>query len=174
MPTSIGVLQKVNINYIIKFIALIGIATAGPLIGIHSQWVTGPIVNATLILAVYAVGIRGALLMGILPSTIALSSGLLPAMLAPMVPFIILGNTLLVLMIDWLKKNYWLVLIFGATAKYLLLFFTSNVVIHLLVKQSLAITVSQMMSWPQFMTAIMGGVIAWGALKMWKRNYEKN
>lgn len=155
---------------------LLGLATAGPLVGVHSQWITGPIVNATLILAVYLVGIRGAMLIGILPSTIALSYGLLPAVLAPMIPFIILSNILLILVVEWFKNNnsYWVGIIFGAAAKYLLLVLTSGVVINLLLKQTMAVTVSQMMSWPQLVTALLGGAIAWGVMKIMKVEYEKN
>ena len=176
MATNIATLTKVNISYALKFLVLLSIATAGPLVGIHSQWITGPIVNATLILAVYLVGARGALLIGILPSTIALSSGLLPAVLAPMIPFIIIGNSLLILVVDWFKNNsnYWLGLLCGASAKYFLLALTSGVVIHLIAKQALALTVSQMMSWPQFVTAVLGGVLALGVMKIMKVEYGKN
>ena len=176
MVTNITTLAKVNISYAFKFLMLLGIATAGPLVGMHSQWATGPIVNATLILAVYLVGVRGALLIGILPSIIALSSGLLPAVLAPMVPFIIISNALLILVVDWFKNNstYWLGLLFGASAKYFLLALTSGVVIHLIAKQALALTISQMMSWPQFVMALLGGMIAWGVMKIGKIDYEKN
>ena len=169
-------LSKLNIAYAIKFLALLTLATVAPLIGLHSQWITGPIVNAALILAVFIVGIRGALLIGILPSSIALSSGLLPPILAPMIPFIIISNTLLILTIDWFKNripnpelqvaNYGMAVFSAAALKYLFLFLTSGVVINLLLKQSLAVKVAQMMSWPQFFTAIIGGVLAFGLLKM--------
>ena len=89
-------LQKVNISYAVNFLILLAAATGAPLIGIHSQWLTGPIVNMALILAVFIIGIRGALLIGILPSTIALGTGLLPTVLAPMIPFIIISNFLLI------------------------------------------------------------------------------
>lgn len=163
-------LQKINITYAIKFLALLTLATGAPLIGFHSQWITGPIVNMALILAVFMVGIRGALLIGILPSTIALSSGLLPAVLAPMIPFIILSNTILILVIDWFKSyNYFSGLIFAAGAKYLFLFATSNIVINLLLNQALGTKVAAMMSWPQFFTALIGGILAWPALKVLRK-----
>jgi len=174
MP-QIRSLSKINISYAVNFLLLLTLATAAPLLGFHSQWVTGPIVNAALILAVYLVGIRGALLVGLLPSTIALGAGLLPAVLAPMIPFIIISNTLLVLMIDWFKhrenSNYWPGLVFAAGVKYLFLFTTSGLVINLLLKQSLAAKVAQLMSWPQFFTALIGGSLAWIILKLLKSKY---
>jgi len=72
--------------------ALLGVlliaATFAPLINI--QWITGPIVNATILIAAATTGGVGAMLVGMVPSTIALAVGLLPSPLAPMVPFIIL------------------------------------------------------------------------------------
>jgi len=171
-------LSKINITYAVKFLTLLTLATAAPLVGLHSQWLTGPIVNMALILAVYLLGVRGALLIGILPSTIALGTGLLPAVLAPMIPFIIISNTLLILVIDFFKKlsgaeldikNYGIGLFFAAGIKYLFLFVTSGVVINLLLQQSLAIQVAQLMSWPQFFTAVIGGILAWGSLKLLNR-----
>ena len=71
-------LTKTNITYLVKFFILLTVATIAPVLGFHSQWITGPIVNMALILSVFVVGARGALLIAVLPSTIALSTGLLP------------------------------------------------------------------------------------------------
>ena len=165
-------LAKINISYAVKFLALLVLATAAPLIGLHSQWITGPIVNMALILAVYLVGIRGALLIGILPSTIALSSGLLPTVLAPMIPFIIISNSLLILTVDWFNRqkiDYFIALFFAAGAKYLFLLISSGMVINLILKPQLAAKVATMMSWPQFFTAILGGVLAWAGLRFLRK-----
>lgn len=163
-------LSKVQVSYFIKFITLLIIATGAPLLGLHSQWITGPIVNAVLILSVFLVGIRGALLIGMLPSTIALGTGLLPALLAPMIPFIIISNSILVLVIDQLKNNNFFSSLFvAATFKFLFLFSTSNIVISLLLKKELGTAVSQLMSWPQFFTALLGGLLAFIILKIIKK-----
>ncbi len=160
-------ITQIDYNYLLKFIALLALATGVPFLGIHSQWIVGPIVNATLILAVFLVGVRGAVLIGLLPSTIALSTGLLPAVLAPVIPFIIISNTLLVLVIDYAKKYmaYFPVLFIAASAKYLFLFITSSFIIQGLLNSALASKVAIMMSWPQFATAVIGGLMAWGVLK---------
>lgn len=202
------ILDKINYRYFIKFLTLLALATGAPLLGFHSQWVTGPIVNAALILSVFLLDIRGAMLIGLLPSTIALSTGLLPATLASMVPFIIISNVIFVLVIDYFfchsesrvseMKNpldsddmgfkgflrqtqdrplaslrttstkYWFGLILAAGLKFLFLFVTSGLVIKLLLNQKLTATVLQMMSWPQLFTAIIGGMLAFGILKMLK------
>jgi len=180
-------LTKTNVTYLVKFLILLTIATGAPLLGFHSQWITGPIVNAVLILSVFVIGARGALLIGMLPSTIALGTGLLPAVLAPMIPFIIISNSILVLAIDVATRlrpfnpnnpttqldyggqapsiNYWIGLFCGSALKFLFLFFTSSIVIDLLLNKSIATKIAQVMSWPQFFTAMIGGILAFGVLK---------
>lgn len=174
MQTKTIIFTKANATYLVKFLILLAVATGAPLLGFHSQWITGPIVNTALILSVFVVGVRGGLLIGMLPSTIALGTGLLPSVLAPMIPFIIISNCILVLVIDYvrrmeIKNNYWLGLTLGAGLKYLFLWLTSGVVINLLLNQKLAIKVASMMSWPQFFTAMLGGILAFGVLKIIKK-----
>ena len=106
MLTQTTTLTKINIIYLTKFVLLLVVATFAPVIGFHSQWITGPIVNAVLILSVFMVGARGALLIGMLPSTIALSTGLLSVVLAPMIPFIIISNSILILILSSLLFVY--------------------------------------------------------------------
>ena len=152
----------------IEFVLLLGIATAASLT--HSQFITGPIVNATLLIAVALLGMRDALLIGLIPSSIALAVGLLPPVLAPMIPFIIVGNAILVITFGYLRqRNYWLGLVSGSILKFAFLFGTSSIVISLLLNQSLASSVAVMMSWPQLVTALAGGVIAYGVLRGLKR-----
>ena len=170
-------LALVNVRAMAQFLALAGTATALPFF-IHLQWVTGPIVNAILILTLFLVGIRSALVVCLIPSLMALSGGLLPAILAPVVPFIMIGNVILVLAIDYATgrqrtlndaKNYWLGVVVGAGLKFVFLFASVNVIAKLLIKQELAVKVAQMMSWPQFATAVAGGMIAWVVLKWLRR-----
>ena len=101
---------------------------------------------------------------------IALSAGLLPAILAPMIPFIMLSNAILIMTFSALKKkNYWLNIAIGSTFKFLFLFATSSIVINLLIKKEIAQQVALIMSWPQLLTALAGGVIAYPIIKLIKR-----
>lgn len=153
---------------VITFVVLLGIATAAPLC--HNQFITGPIVNATLLVAVALLGIRDGILIGLIPSSIALAVGLLPPVLAPMIPFIIVGNAILVLTFGYLRnKNYWLGLVSGSVLKFAFLFGTSSVVTSLLVNQKVAANVAVMMSWPQLVTALAGGLLAYGFLQGTKK-----
>lgn len=163
--TKILALKRKTIVNSITFVLLLGIATIAPLF--HFQPVTGPIVNATLFIAATLLGVQNAIFIGLLPSTIALSAGLLPPVLAPMVPFIMLGNTILIVAFNYLrKKNYWLGVISASVLKFLFLFGTSSIVINLLLKREVATKVAVMMSWPQLATALTGGIIAYLFLKV--------
>lgn len=166
---------KVNAAAIAQFLGLAGIATVIPFI-IHIQWLTGPMVNALLIVALLLIGIRSAFLLCLVPSLMALAGGLLPPILAPVVPFIMISNVLFVLTIDYFYKNakdaikgYWLGVIFGSSLKYLFLFLNTNLIMSLVLKKELAAKVAMMMSWTQLATALAGGVIAFVFLKVIKR-----
>jgi len=169
------VLTKVNAQALTNFLFLVGVATVLPFY-LHLQWITGPVINAIFILVLFLVGIRSALVVALVPSLMALAGGLLPAILAPVVPFIMISNVIYILVIDRIYEfskdrltGYWLGVFIAATVKFLFLFSTISIIAKLLIKQELTIKVAQMMSWPQFTTALMGGMIAWIFLKWLKR-----
>src|SRR5680860_819998 len=95
-----NVLAEVNTKALINFLALAGTATILPFF-IHVQLFTGPIINAIFVIALFLVGIRSALIICLIPSLMALSGGLIPAILAPVTPFIMISNAIFVLAIDW-------------------------------------------------------------------------
>jgi len=117
---------------------------------------------AALLMSVILLGMRGAVLLSLLPSLVSLSFGLLPMVMAPMVPFIIMGNIILVYVFNLLReKNFFLGLIPGALLKFSFLFLISNFVISFFVKQAVADKVALMMSYPQLITALMGGLLVY-------------
>lgn len=142
---------------------------------IHLQWLTGPIVNALLILCLVLVGVRSALILCLVPSLVALGSGLIPSVLAPMVPFVMVSNAILVVAMDYFLSRsqagsaYWKGLATGAGLKFLFLFLNISLVSGLLIKQELAAKVAQMLSWPQLFTALTGGMMAFVLLKFLKK-----
>ena len=146
---------------LIIFASLIFIASFVPAI-LHVQAITGPIVNAILFISVIFLGTEATMLVGLIPSIIALSFGLLPAVLAPMIPFIMISNALLIIVFSLVqKKNYWIAVVSASLIKFIFLFSTSSIVVGLLIKKEVAAKVAAMMSWPQLITALAGGVIAW-------------
>lgn len=134
------------------------------------QAVSGSIVNAILFISVILLGLRGAVLVALIPSLAALSIGLLPPVLAPMVPFIMMGNIISISVFDYLRnKSYWLGVFWAGFLKFMFLFFSSSIVINLIIKKEIASTVAAMMSWPQLFTALAGGIIAYFFLKKFKK-----
>ncbi len=157
------------------FLAIAGSATLLPLF-LHIQWMTGPFVNAMLIIMLFLVGIRSALVLCMLPSLAALAGGLLPAPLAPVVPFIMIGNAIYILLIEFFysrskdqEKGYWYGVAAGSAGKFLFLYGSVTIIVRLVLKQELAVKVAQMMSWPQLATAATGGMLAWIFLKWIRR-----
>lgn len=166
---------RVNTKVIAQFVTLAGVVTFLPFF-IHLQWLSGPIVNAILILVLYIVGPRAALLVSVVPSLMALFGGLLPAPLAPIVPFIMIGNGIFVLVFYyWQNSKYSEInsFFFGAISaslvKFIFLFFSARLVIGYFVKESLAEKVVLMFSFPQLLTALSGSLIALSILKFLKR-----
>ncbi len=170
---KVKALPAVNIKILFRFLILSGLAVLFPA-WFHNQWITGPLINAILFLSVYLIGSRNALLICLLPSVIALYFGLLPSPLAPLVPFIMFANVLLVITFDWLKNNYWVAVVVSALIKFLFLYLTSSAVINLILKKSLSLKISQMLSWPQLVTALLGGIIVGGLLKVYKLKSHEN
>jgi len=169
MPqTNTLTLRKETVFTLVQFTILVGIATLAPLL--RQQSITGSIVNASLLIAAVLLEAQNAILVGLIPSLIALSVGLLPSVLAPMIPFIMTGNTILILVFHYFRKrNYWLGVILASVLKFLFLLGTSSVVISLLIKKETAPKVAMMMNWPQLFTALAGGLIAYLFLKSIKK-----
>lgn len=166
--TNAKVLSKQNVLALTTFIVLVAVAVIAPIFKI--QYITGPIVNATIILSVALLGFENAVFVSLLPSPIALSVGLLPVVLLPMTPFIIIGNVIFAFVFSKFKtKDYWLGITLGAALKFLFIFLSAEFLIKMILKKELAEAVMAMMSWPQVVTALAGGVIAFGVLKIVKK-----
>jgi hypothetical protein len=56
-------------------------------------------------------------------------------------------------------------MILGSVLKFVFLYSTSAVVINLLLQKGVAAQVSLMMSWPQLLTALIGGCLAYIFIK---------
>lgn len=166
--TSILTLTRKNILSIVLFSSLIASAVVVPLF--HYQPITGPIVNATLFIAAATLGTSTAITIGLIPSIIALSVGLLAPALAPMIPFIMLSNAILIVTFVAMKdSSYWMKIAVASSIKFIFLAGTSTLVVNLILNEKIAGTVAQVLSWPQLLTALAGGVIAYPIIRLIKR-----
>ena len=153
------------------FALLLGASVLAPMLGLP-QLFTGSIVNAALLVATVLLGPRAAVSIGILPSLFAVMTGQLPAPLAPLVPLIMIGNALLVVVFHVVRRRgYWAGAVTAAVAKASSLFGTAGLLVAaggLLPEPaaSLALTV---LGWPQLVTALAGGAIAFAVLRAARR-----
>lgn len=167
-------LEKVNIRELLIFLTLSGIVSLFPFF-IHFQWLTGPFVNAVLIIILFLTNLQYSILACAIPSFAALAGGLLPIIMLPIIPYIILGNMIFIVTIHFFyekkldNRGFWGGLFIGSFLKFILLFSISKLVLELYLQKNLVLAASQLMSWPQFATAISGGLIAWIFLKWLKR-----
>ncbi|HQM16081.1 MAG TPA: iron hydrogenase [Candidatus Woesebacteria bacterium] len=157
--SSVRTLSPSTIKSIL-FVSLLFVSIYLPSL-IHQQVIAGSLVNASLLLATAFLGSSSAIAIGLIPSVVALSRGLLPLVLAPMVPFIMLANMIYVLVYDRMSaKGHWLASLLAAFSKFGWLQLSSYFVLSLFLPNPVWASAKIMMSWPQLLTALVGSVIA--------------
>lgn len=125
----------------------------------YAQPVVGPLVNMMLIVTVLLVGTIPAILIGCLTPLVAFLVGIMPLM--PVVPFIMVANTLMVLLfsLSRLKLSDFGALLLGALGKYVFLALSVRYLLVLLLPNVPPKLVAAL-SLPQLYTALIGGLIA--------------
>lgn len=155
---------------VLQVSAFVAVAVVAPYF--LNQLITGSIVNALLFISASYLGLESAFLLCLIPSLISIYTGytgLLPLALAPMVPFIMTGNALLVLTFSKLsKKNYWVGAISAAFIKFIFIWSVGMVLVNSIL-HGISKSVFLMISWPQLATAIAGASIAYLFLKVIKK-----
>ncbi len=171
MKNKIIALKKVLTFEMACFTVLFSGVLFAPLVGV--QAITGPLVNAALFLAVIFTGVQGAILIAFFPSVVAFASGLLPVVMAPMIPFIITGNVILVLVFNHFQKSFWQGVVVASFSKFLFLSLSFFIVVNLIANEAFSRQAIVMMSWPQLATALVGGLIAYVVLGFFRERKEE-
>jgi len=84
-----------------------------------------------------------------------------------------MGNAVLVLTFGVLKKkNFWLGVFAAGVLKFIFLYLSSSFIINFFIKTALPKPIIAMMAWPQLITALIGGIIAYLLLKITKHEKE--
>jgi len=137
-----------------------------PFLGPVNMFFVGTLVNACLLVAVDYAGIRGASVIAFaVPFTALLSGAPIPL---PFVPIIGVGNFLLVLM-SYLFGRKVVGITIGAVAKFLFLFGAVAVFLSLTeLPTALAGVLYFSFSWPQLVTALLGGAVYFAARRVLK------
>lgn len=143
-------------------------ATAGTQV-FAGQYITGSVVNCVLAISVLFAGLYSGLVVAVLSPFFAFLFGIGPKLL-PIVPCIALGNVVYVAVLYVLlrRQNTFRKslpgLLVGAVSKFLTLYLA---VVQILIpalgnalKAPQIKTFTVMFSWPQLMTALLGGVLA--------------
>lgn len=132
---------------------------------IQNQWIVGTLVNCLLFLAAIKTGVLNASLVAVAPSAVAFARGLLPAILAPAIPYIIVSNILLVVVVAVLHrsiKSSAITIAAASLVKFLFLIIAASLFLAPVVAGSPLVF---MLGMPQLFTAIAGGLLAMFILK---------
>lgn len=140
-----------------------------PFLGPMNIFIVGTLVNACLLISVEYAGIKGASMIAFAaPFTAVLTGTPVPI---PFIPFIGVGNFLLILIFYLLKRTI-LGIVIGAIIKFSFLF--ASVTLFLKITDLPAILVGVLyfsFSWPQIVTALMGGIVYLTAKRVLKKKY---
>lgn len=159
-------------RFITRTALLLAVAIAfqllGRVLGPYNNFIVGPVVNAVLIIATAIAGFwSGAAIAVIAPLVSAFTN---KAAIAPLIlafsPFIILGNVIIVAAFHFLKKKSKIAAIaVGALLKAGFLYAAISIFTSLVKMPSkFATTLTNLFSWPQLITAAIGGAIALAVL----------
>ena len=142
-----------------------------PFMGTYNNFVVGPLVNASLFIATAVVGVWGAGFIALAAPFGAILTG--AAIPLPFAPFIALGNLLLVLVFFLLRKNQFVGIGAAAVVKFGFLFAAINIFVNTMnlpAKKATAMIFT--FSWPQLVTALIGGILALAVIPAVKRSIK--
>jgi len=146
-----------------------------------NQFLVGPAINTILILITIICGLRWGILTGLLTPILALVVGQLAPPMAPFIPFIIIGNLIYVIVfkvISNYKYGNYIGILIASFLKYLFLSFSASKIVKIIglnMPNKILEKLSIMMSTPQLITALTGGILALILISMLsKRNLIKN
>jgi hypothetical protein len=165
--------------FITRLALLLALTLAFQLIGLP-QLVTGPVINALLFLSCTLFGPWTALILGCLTPLAALIRGQLPPPLWPLAPCVAAANGILVVSFHALGKGIrtgspktgWMVsavsILLPAFLKFGFMTFCMKALVPRILGHSLPPPLAVAFTAPQFFTALAGGVLALGMMKILK------
>jgi hypothetical protein len=165
--------MKSKTKFITRTALLLAVSIAFQIFGKfipYNNFIVGPVVNAVLIIATASAGFwSGAAISVIAPLVSAFTN---KAPIAPLIiafsPFIIIGNLIIVECFYLLRKKSRITgIALGAVLKFGFLYASVSIFTSLVeMKPQVAATLINLFSWPQLLTAVIGGVVALVVLKL--------
>lgn len=162
-----------NIRFVTRTALLLAVTVVcqmlRPLItlsGLGSTLVIGSLVNTSLAVSSVVVGLWGGIIISIAAPIIAFMQQHIAFVW--MIPIVAAGNAVLVILYGgFYKKNKWVAIGLSSLVKAVVLYFLVKAAIGVvMVPEPAAKTMSLMFSWPQFITAAAGGILASLILKI--------
>jgi hypothetical protein len=148
-----------------ELVLLCSAAFLAPML-VTQQIALGTIVNATLVLSALRISGAKAYLPAFIPSVVAMLLGIVlgqpSGAVAAMLPFIWLGNAMLMFVVRKIRDKYWKALVTGAMSKTALLFASSFALVYFVGLPAKMLAAFGII---QFATAMLGGTLAYAALK---------
>lgn len=142
------------------------------------QPITGPLVNALLLLTAEWLGLGQAIAVGLVTPLGALTHGTLPLPLAFVVPIIMLGNGVYAsVYVVSSRSGRWLAVGLAALAKFASVYGMTMLLVSVPLRAvlgggaagaALPPALLRMMGWPQLATALAGGILALGVRRWWR------
>ncbi|NLC68835.1 MAG: ECF transporter S component [Clostridiaceae bacterium] len=128
-------------------------------LGPYSNFIVGPLVNASLLVSTAATGLIGGAVISIATPFVASFTAGVPILFAP---FIAIGNFILVLLFYiFIKKNKIVGIVSGAVLKFAFLTAAINIFVQVVkLAEKQVANMLYAFSWPQLVTAIIGGILA--------------
>jgi MFS family permease len=138
------------------------------------QFVTGSLVNLILLVSVFIIGIYGGITVAVLSPVLAFLAGIGPSFIQ-IIPFIAVGNVLLVVVAWLIARNYMsrlkardvlasaIGLIAASVTKFLFLWIGLVMIALPMIpgiKQKQLAMIGAAFSWPQLITALIGSILA--------------
>ena len=155
-------------KFITRTALLLAVAIAfqllGRVLGPYNNFIVGPVVNAVLIISTAIAGFWSGVAIAVIAPLVSAFTN--KAAIAPLVlafsPFIIIGNIIIAAAFAILKKKSKIAAIaIGAVVKFAFLFAAISIFTSIVkMKPQIAATLTNLFSWPQLVTALIGGVIA--------------
>ncbi len=123
-----------------------------------APFVIGGLVNACLLISSYKINLKASILLALIAPCMAFLQYQIPL---PIFIFpIFLGNSFLIIIFKLLQKNQFLALFCASIIKALIIFiFTKLILSFVVLPTNLVFILTFTMSWPQFFSGIIGGII---------------
>jgi len=154
-----------NVKWLTRAAFLLTIALLFQFIRL-GQFVTGPAINAALLIATVLLGPWGGVGIGALTPVTAFFAGVLKPVLAPAIPFIVLGNASLCLVFGFGRRaNSYLAVVVAAVVKFAVMSAGVHYLVPILFGTELPPGATVALTWPQLLTALAGAILAFLVLE---------